>query len=127
MHSDNVGWANMLSRIWDSLRLTDTARVKIAISSVALGPMIEAPRICSVFLSETTLIKPSVSSIMRAMPEPKKSNLFIFVSIPLFFASASLKPILAISGSVKMQFGIFELSAFLKLFGLAIFSAAIRH
>ena len=65
----------MVSRRFLMLKEFETAKVKIAISSVALGPMIEAPMTFPDFFSEITFINPSDSSSMRAIPEPKKSNL----------------------------------------------------
>ena len=76
MPSDNVGWANIVSLTCEIFNLHCIAKVKIPINSVARGPIIEAPRTWFVLASEIILMKPSVSSNMRAIPEPKKSNFF---------------------------------------------------
>ena len=72
--SEKVGWGWIESKIFSTDKLLLIARLNSEIISVALEPIIWAPKIW--FLSDTSiLINPSVESLATALPFALKNDL----------------------------------------------------
>jgi hypothetical protein len=89
-------------------RHLQSASAASLIMVLASGPTMCTPEhLLACFLSATTFTKPSVSLSAMALPSAAKGNFPIATSYALgFFASTSVRPTVAISGSVKMAPGI---------------------
>src|ERR1700722_18395325 len=101
--SATVGWAWMVNIISSTVASSSSAVTASAMISVAYGPMMWTPRISPYFASLTTFTKPSWASRMVALELPTNGNLPTFTWKPFSFAAASVRPTLAICGSVYVQ------------------------
>ena len=96
--SESVGCAWMVCIISSSVASSVRPTANSWIISVASGPMMCTPSSSPVFLSATTLTKPSVSPRATALPLAVNGNLPTASSRPPSLAFASVSPIEAIWG-----------------------------
>ncbi len=90
----------MVNIISSTVASSSSAVTASAMISVAYGPMMWTPSISPYFASVTTLMKPSCASTMVALELPTNGNLPTFTWKPFSLACASVRPTLAICGSV---------------------------
>src|SRR3989338_5725558 len=107
-----VGWGCIVNERSSSVDFILMASDASLIRSDASAPTISTPSILLSFLSAIILTNPSVSDLVIALLDTEKGNLPIFTLMPLLSASASDKPTVAISGSVKITDGTTEASYF---------------
>ena len=85
--------------------LISSAKVDSLMRSLASGPTMATPSNWLSSASMITLMNPSVSLTAIARPKAENGYLPIFTLLPCDFACVSVRPTVAISGSVKTTAG----------------------
>src|SRR4249920_294773 len=99
--SPSVGWGWMVLPMSVASAPISTASASSLMRSPAPVPTIPPPTIRWSSASKMSLVKPSSRALAMARPEAAHGNFATPTLVPFFFASSSVRPTQAISGSVK--------------------------